>query len=98
MIEVSYERALTIYHMSLGFISAAPIMGPTALKKGMEMEVDIVGSLLLEGSEVYGIALPCLYYAGHLFTLVLVKLNMCHNEIFHLSLMQALELHSWFYS
>ena len=53
--------------MSLGFIGAVPILAPTVLKKGAQEEVTIVG-------EVYSIALPCLHYASHLFTLVLVFL------------------------
>ena len=65
MIKVSYERALRINLMSLSFICAVPILAPTVLKKGTDTEVAIVG-------KVYGIALPCLQYAGHLFTFVLV--------------------------
>ena len=33
MIEVSYERASRINHMSLGFIDAALILAPTALQR-----------------------------------------------------------------
>ena len=58
--------------MSLGFISAAPILEPTVLKKGTEMIVGLIG-------EVYGITLPCLQYAGHLFSLGLVYAEVLIN-------------------
>ena len=62
MIEMSYEKASRINHMSLVFIGATLILASRALKKDAKTEVFIVG-------EVYGIALPCLQYTGHLFSL-----------------------------